>query len=92
MKTILHEHDGDLTIERVQDCTPYVEHTKRLHNAGAYGDSEFKLAATIPFVIIEQYCNINQIRFDEFMGNPAHMKALLNDPQFKSFRVWPGRV
>jgi hypothetical protein len=51
-----------------------------------------KLAARIPNVIVEKYCNDNKISFREFMGNREHVRRVLNDPSLSHFRVWPGRV
>lgn len=92
--TVLHsgERDGDLVIERVQDCTPIAEHTTRLRNEGKTGTSEMKLAASLPMVLIERYCNDRGITFEDWMKNPEHARAMLNDPALSAFRVWEGRV
>jgi hypothetical protein len=84
--------DGNLVTGTVQDCTPIAEFTKAAHNVGAHGSSEFRHAAKIPLVIIEQYCNIKGITLAEFWQNSDHVKAILNDPDLKDFRIWPGRV
>lgn len=85
-------HDGAMTVERSQDCTPIVEHTKALNREGFHGTSEMKHAAKIPYIIIERYCNDHNILFSEFMQNKEHMKRVLNDPALAAFRIWPGRV
>jgi len=85
-------HDGAMTVERFQDCTPIVEHTKALNREGFHGSSEMKHAAKIPYIIIERYCNDHNILFSEFMQNKEHMKRVLNDPALAAFRIWPGRV
>lgn len=92
MQTKVHVHDGKVTFESIQDCTPIAEQTMRLHNEGAVGSSEMKHAARIPHIIVEQYCHRNNILFSEFMGNKDHIKAVLNDPSLSAFRVWKGRV
>lgn len=84
--------NGDLVVERFQDCTPIVEHTKALHREGMHGTSEMKHAAKLPFVIVESYCNLHGITFAEFMQNKDHIKAVLNDPSLSEFRIWKGRV
>ena len=84
--------DGKMFVGRTQDCTPILEDAKARHGAGAYGTSDFKHAARIPNVIIEKYCNDNNILFQEFCNDPAHIRRLCNDPDNKLFRIWPGRL
>lgn len=92
--TRLHdgEKPGTVVIERVQDCTPIAEHTTRLRNEGKTGTSEMKLAASLPMVLIERYCNERGIAFSDWMKDPAHAKAMLADPALSAFRVWGGRA
>lgn len=90
--TKFHMHDGAMTVQRTQDCTPIAEFAKGLQNAGMHGSSEMKHAARIPYVIIEKYCNDNGILFSEFMQNKEHIKRVLNDHSLAAFRIWPGKV
>jgi hypothetical protein len=92
MHTKIALEDGNLVAGTVQDCTPIADFTKALHNEGIHGDKEFRHAAKIPFVLIEAYCNNNGLMLADFWQNPAHIKAMLNDPDLKAFRIWPGRV
>jgi hypothetical protein len=87
-----HQHDGKLTVERVQNCTAIAEHTKRLHNEGYHGSSDMKHAASIPLVIIEKYCNEQGVSFEEFMGDETHIKRVVEHPDNAMFRVWKGRL
>lgn len=85
--------DGDTLIEhRQQDVEPILEHAKALRSIGAVGGSNMRLAANIPTSVIEQYCQTSGVAFDDFMGDPAHIRRLLNDPDLSGFRVWQGRV
>ena len=43
-------------------------------------------------VLVEAYCNDRGITFDQFMGDPAHIRAMVNDPALDAFRIWRGRV
>jgi hypothetical protein len=79
-------------IERVQDCTPILDHATALRNEGIHGGNEMRHAARFPAVVVESYCNRVGITFDEWMQNPDHIRAMLNDPDLKGFRVWGGRV
>lgn len=84
--------DGALIVNRYQDCTPIAEFCKAAHKEGLHGSSEFRHAAKIPDVMVEKYCNDNNITFAEFMQNKEHIRRVLNDPAMAHFRIWPGRV
>lgn len=90
--TQFHFHDGKMTVQRTQDCVPIAEYAKARSNEGHHGSADMKLAASIPFVMVEAYCNQNNIEFSEFMNSQEHKKRLLNDPSLSHFRIWPGRV
>jgi len=94
IQTVFHrgEADRDLVIERVQDCTPLAELATRRRLEGMHGDKEMRLAASIPAVMVERYCNDRHLTMAQFMAVPAHGRAMLNDPALAHFRVWPGKV
>ena len=85
-------NDGSLTTGTVQDCTAILDHTKAMHNSGFTGSADMKFAGSVPFVLIEKYCNDSGIEFREFMNSQDHRKRLLNDPAISHFRVWKGRI
>jgi hypothetical protein len=92
MQARVHQQ-GDTTIfESVQDCSPILENAQALHKAGFHGSNETKHAARIPLVVVEAYCNKLGILFSEFIGDQAHRKAILNDPDLSGFRIWKGQV
>ena len=63
------------------------------HNEGLHGPaSDFKLMASFPAVVVEHYCNVNQVSFREVMQNPEHFKRMVNDPALADFRIAPGRL
>jgi hypothetical protein len=43
-------------------------------------------------VIVESYMARHGITFTEFCESPEHIKAMVNDPALKAFRIWQGRV
>jgi len=92
VETRLHVHDGSVTFERIQDCTPILERATALHNGGHHGSSEMRHAADFPMVIVEKYCNDHHIEFAEFIQNKDHVRRMLADPALAGFRVWKGRV
>lgn len=89
--TRMHFADGLMVVERVQDCTPIVEHCRALATETEQR-GEMRLAARLPDVVVERYCNDNGITFGEFVGNPEHVRRVCNDPALVAFRVWPGVV
>jgi hypothetical protein len=92
LNTKIVMQDGKMFVGRSQDCSPIAEDAKRRHNAGEYGSSDMKHAARIPNVIIEQYMNENGVSFAEVLGNPQHMKRIVEDPKNSAFRIWKGRL
>jgi hypothetical protein len=84
--------DDCMFVGRSQDCTPIAEFAKRQHNAGFHGSSEMRHAAKIPNIVIEQYCNDNNLQYSEVMGDPVHMRRICNDPKNAAFRIWPGKL
>lgn len=91
--TDFHVEDRRLVVTRAQDVEGVLEMAVAAHNEGlnvtGMGD---KWAASFPPVIVENYCNRNRITFAEWMQNPDHVKAMLNDPALSAFRPWKGRV
>ena len=92
MSTVIALEDGALITGSVQDCTPYADHAKAMHNEGFHGSSDMKLAASVPNVLVEKYLNDNRILMSEFVGSPDHQRRFLNDPAIAHFRIWRGRV
>lgn len=90
--TRVHESDNGLTVERVQDVEPIILGCHDRRTVGMTGSSEMRHAASLPMVLVEAYCNTNRIQFSEFMAEPKHVKAMLNDPALNKFRIWEGRV
>lgn len=91
--TRIHTNDsGDVTFERIQDCTPILEHATSLSNEGHHGSGEMRHAARLPFVLVERYLNDHNITLAEFSSNREHVKRMLNDPSLAGFRIWKGRV
>jgi hypothetical protein len=84
--------DGALITGTTQDCTPYAERAKSMQAAGLHGSSDMRLAASVPAVLVERYCNQAGIDMAEFNSSQDHKKRLLNDPALAAFRIWPGRI
>ncbi len=92
LQAVVALEDGNLHTGSVQDCTPIAEYATARRNEGLHGRSDMKLAASLPFVMVEKYLNDKRITMAEFMRDRAHIRAMLNDPALAHFRVWPGKV
>jgi hypothetical protein len=84
--------DGTLHTGTTQDCTPYLERAQAMHKAGHFGSSDMRLAASVPVVLVEKYCNDNNISLQELARDQAHQKRFLNDPALAHFRIWKGAI
>ena len=89
--TKFHFADGLMVVERAQNCTVIADHCKALANETEQR-GDVRLAARLPEVVVERYCNENGITFGEFVGNPEHIRRVCNDPALAAFRVWPGVI
>lgn len=92
VKTHIALQDGALITGTSQDCTPILERTTALRNEGFHGSKDMRLAASVPFVVVEKYCNDKGITFREFSQSEVHKVAFLNDPDYRNLRVWEGKV
>jgi hypothetical protein len=90
--SVVLNNDGSLTTGTHQDCTPIVDHVASLRNEGHHGSKDMRLAASVPFVVVEKYCNEKGITFQEFGNSQEHKICFLNDPDYKLLRVWGGHV
>ncbi len=90
-KFVQHGDEGAVVV-REQFVGDIRENCIARHNEGHHGFKDFRLMASLPAVVIEHYCNVNQITFREFMGNPEHVKRMVNDPALADFRIAPGRM
>lgn len=82
------EDGSGFVIEHVQDVDPLIDRNKAdlnmVTNSDRWGDG--KLVARIPAVIY------NDWKQKGYMDDPAKLKALLNDPDNRFLRIWPGRL
>ena len=91
--TTIALEDDKLITGTTQDCAPIAEAAKRLSAQGYEGPSrDMKLAASVPFVLVERYLNDHNITMSELGRSPEHQRRLLNDPALAHFRVWKGKV
>ena len=87
-KAVQHE-DGAVTVLGAQDVEPILEYAKEMARTdqGWSPSRELKLRAVLPRILVEQYMLDKGIGLDEFLNNPAHVKAMLNDPALSDFNI-----
>ncbi|QLG87649.1 hypothetical protein HQ393_04925 [Chitinibacter bivalviorum] len=91
IQTAAHDADDKLTIVRTQDVEGILETAKRKAREGIHGSKDMRHAASFPMVLVEKYCQRTSITFAEFMREPKHAQAMLNDPDLSGFRIYQGR-
>lgn len=69
-----------------------MEACKALQLNGITGEKEMRHLAEFPGYLIQQYCDQKGIQWAEWFQNPAHARAMLNDPDLAYFRVHRGNV
>jgi len=86
-------HNKDI-IERQQDCAPILKEIGDLKQVtDGRGDTSLGYhVGRIPAVIVEQYCAEMGITFHDFCTDTSHVHRILNNPDFKRFRVFEGRI
>lgn len=85
--------DKDETvIKHTSDFGNMLDVVTAMRNEGLHGSDDMKLMALVPGIVIEQYCFVNKVTWDEFFRDPKHIKALCNDPDNAYWRVAPGVV
>jgi hypothetical protein len=43
-------------------------------------------------VVIEHYCNVKGITFQQWCNDPEVRRKFLNDPDYSDLRIWKGTV
>ena len=89
-----NELTDSLTIERKQDASPIIQEVdefKRVTDGRGDGVKGY-FAGRIPAIIIEQYLKEVGVNFQEFIRDDTHIKRIMNNPDYKRFRVFEGRI
>lgn len=84
--------DHEFAIQRSQDVEPILNYTKEMNRIGAGKGVDMRHCAEIPMIIVENYMQRTGITFREFTESQEHIKAVVNDPALRDFRIWAGRV
>lgn len=81
-----------VVVTRVQDVEPYLRRNRQLAADGdGYSPSrEFRRAATIPNIVVEQWLKQGINVFDE--NDWPKVAAMLDSPEYAHLRTAPGRL
>jgi len=87
----LDRSDGSLLVERIQDCTPFLDRAREISASGEWrgDDNDFWHAASIPNMVIEQWLQrgINVFREEDW----PKVRELLNG-EFAYLKCMPKRL
>lgn len=94
IQTKFHVDDGNLIIQRTTDSQAVLDEAKRLRSEGMVKSESGDLhhVAKLSKGVIEKYCIEKGITFREFCINDEHVTRILNNPDYKLFRIWEGTV
>lgn len=96
IKTTVHyDETTDKTgIYREQDCEPIVQEVSDLKQVtdGRGNTSMGYFAGRIPGIIVEQYMREVGINFQTFIKDEIHIQRIMNNPDYKKFRVFEGKI
>lgn len=88
------DSDGNIVLAtKWADVKAITDRNAQLRTAGAGNGKEMKLAASIPLSIIMKWKIEHGV--DAFSNDPAHkkkMRQLVNDHQYRMFRIWEGNL
>lgn len=93
MKTVFHQDGDDVVVERIQDVEPVLKRAAQLRHAGAGRSDSGDLhhVASLPRVMVENYCNRHGITLREWLVDPVHVERMLADRDLSGFRVYEGK-
>lgn len=96
IKTIHHFDalENKDVFERVQDVEPIIKEVEIMKaQTDGRGDTSLGyFVGTIPGIIIEQYEKQAGITHHEFMIDRTHIHRIMNNPDYKKFRVFEGKI
>lgn len=93
-REMIHDGDGvrDLLYADMDHLRGIADYCKARQNEGLTGSKDLKHLAEFPAELVEKYCNDKGVTFAEWMQNPVHARAMLNDPALSHFRINPMQV
>lgn len=96
MRFRLEELDAahDVALHEIDraDADLIADHCKALHNEGATGSQDMKLAMRVDGFFIMDWCNKHGVTWGQFMRDSALQRRFIDDPDLSMFRVWKGKL
>lgn len=89
---IAHPDKDETVVVHTARFDGLLDHNAELRATQQYGDKDMRHVANIPGIVIEQYCFLRGVSWQDFFRDPKHIKAICNDPDMAYFRVAPGEV
>lgn len=81
---ILTYADMDQLDAVTRECARIREETK--------STGDVTRVASVPFEMVQKFCDLNGITYSQFMGSNAYDRQFLNSEEVKAFRTWQGRL
>lgn len=81
-------------IYREQDCEPIIKEVEdiKLFTDGRGKTSLGYWVGRIPGIISEQYMKEAGITWNEYISNPEHVERIINNPDYKKFKIFQGKI
>ena len=88
------ELEDRLYVKQEEDVAPQLQAIKdvKQHWDGRGNTSMGYFVGTIPQGVILQYCQKVGVTYQEFMSNNEHIHRIMNNPDYKNFRVFEGKI
>ncbi len=83
----------EVVVHRFADVEPIMDDVKAIKQVtdGRSKSGELYHVGRLPAIIVEAYCVKQKVSFSEFCSNPEHVRRILNDPDYKAFRIFEGQ-
>jgi hypothetical protein len=82
--------DGKIVMNRFSDLEPTLDLLSGMRQITDGKGKEFWWIGDIPNVIVEKYLNENGVTYQDFLQDTTHARRILQDPDYKKFRVFEG--
>lgn len=93
-KTLLVEDAANdrLLIQRQFDSQGAVDELARIRQVtdGRSKTGEMYYVGSIPPAVIEEYLIRKGVTYHDFLADPAHIRSIMLDSDYKDLRVWQG--
>lgn len=82
--------DGKVVMNRFSDVEPALDLLSGMRQITDGKGKQFWWIGEIPNVIVEKYLNENGVTYQDFLADSTHARRILQNPDYKKFRVFEG--